>query len=179
MVRDAGLGWPILYLLILGTVCGWVSMMWQALFSAAVGDMSQFGMGPELQQYLPATDSAALRLAQALLLPAIVLILYFIAAGILHLMMMIVGGANQPFETTGRVWAYAWGSASIFQLLPICGGLIALVWGIVVAIIGLAEAHETSAGKSAAAVLLPIVLCCLCIVLAVAILGVGIAQLAS
>ena len=36
MIRDAGLGGPILYFLILGTIFGWVGMMWEAMFSAAL-----------------------------------------------------------------------------------------------------------------------------------------------
>ena len=181
MIRDAGLGGPILYFLILGTIFGWVGMMWEAMFSAALGDMgAAFGMGgSEMQQYMAAYDTPLFRVAQALFLPAFLLIFYFIIAAVLHLMMMIVGGANQPFETTARVLAYASGSTAIFQILPVCGGLIGLVWSLVVNIIGLAEAHETTMGRAVAAVLLPVFLCCLCIVLLSVVAGLGIAQLAG
>jgi hypothetical protein len=37
--------------------------------------------------------------------------------------------------------------------------LIGGIWGLVVVIIGLAEAHEISRGKAAAAVLIPVALC--------------------
>jgi hypothetical protein len=52
----------------------------------------------------------------------------------------------------------------VFQVVPFCGGLIGMVWSIVVQIIGLKEMHETGGGTATAAVLLPMVLCCcLCV----------------
>jgi hypothetical protein len=179
MIRDAGLGSPIIYLLILGTFFGWIGMMWEALFSAALGDMGgALGMGgAEMQQYMAAYDTPLFRFAQALFLPAMLLIFYFITAAVIHLMMMIVGGANQPFEATARVLAYTSGSTAIFQILPFCGGFIGLIWSLVVYIIGLAEAHETTMGRAAAAVLLPVLLCCLCIVFFAVLAGLGIASL--
>ena len=41
---------------------------------------------------------------------------------------MIVGGANQPFETTFRVLAFSQGSIGPLQMIPLCGGLISVVW---------------------------------------------------
>jgi len=48
----------------------------------------------------------------------------------------------------------------VLQLIPVCGGVIAAVWGIVVNCIGLARAHETDTGRAVLAVFLPIILCC-------------------
>jgi hypothetical protein len=45
-------------------------------------------------------------------------------------------------------------------MIPFCGGWIAMVWNIVVEIIGLARSHEIDTGKAALAVLLPIMVCC-------------------
>ena len=73
---------------------------------------------------------------------------------------MIVGGANQPFETTFRVLAFTQGSTGVLQLIPICGGVIAAVWGIVVNCIGLARAHETDTGRAVLAIFLPVIVCC-------------------
>jgi len=57
------------------------------------------------------------------------------------------------------VQAYA-SAAALWNIVPILGWMIALVWSIVVQVLGLASAHETSAGRSLAAVLMPLVLCC-------------------
>ena len=59
-----------------------------------------------------------------------------------------------------RVVAYSMGSTSLLQVIPVCGGVFAAVWAIVANIIGLAQTHEISTGKAAAAVLVPILVCC-------------------
>lgn len=173
MNRDNGLGSPLVYLLLLGTMSGWVSMVWGILLNQAMGaigfgggtlDLSQFGFqqNEALMAFLAGTFFQVL---YALVLPAIILVIFFIEAGVLHLMLLIVGGARQSFETTARVVAYTTGATALFQMVPFCGGLIGFVWSIVVLILGLAYAHETSTGRSVAAVLLPLALCCLCCVL--------------
>jgi hypothetical protein len=73
---------------------------------------------------------------------------------------MIVGGANKSFETTFRVLAFSQGSTGPLQIIPVCGGLIAGVWALVVNCIGLARAHETTTGRAVLAVLLPLIVCC-------------------
>src|SRR4029079_16985655 len=95
-----------------------------------------------------------------ILAPLAIVICLFIVAGIVHLFLMIVGGANQPFETTFRVLAFTQGSTGVLQLIPVCGGVIAAVWGIVVNCIGLARAHETDTGRAVLAVVVALVICC-------------------
>jgi hypothetical protein len=48
----------------------------------------------------------------------------------------------------------------LFCLVPVCGGLVTLIYLIVLATIGLARAHQTTTGKAVMAVLAPIILCC-------------------
>jgi len=95
-----------------------------------------------------------------LLSPVLIIVGMFIASGILHLCLMIVGGARRPFETTFRVVCFSSGSTSLLSMIPFCGGLIAMVWNIVLECIGLARAHEIDTGKAVLAVLLPIIVCC-------------------
>jgi hypothetical protein len=187
MAREGGLGNPLVFLLILATVFGWIKMVWAFLWSQAMGatllgsgamDFSQFGLeqDPAMMAFL---GSGLFQVIEALILPALVLVVFFIEAAIFHLMLLIMGGANQPFETTARVVAYTTGATAVFQVVPMCGGLISFVWAIIVIIIGLAHAHETSVGRAVAAVLLPLLLCCLCCVLVLIFLGVSMAQLAG
>jgi hypothetical protein len=91
----------------------------------------------------------------------IVVIGVFIGSGIVHLMLMLFGGQNYPFETTFRTLCYAHGSASPLGAIPFCGGLIAAIWGVYAAIVGLSQTQEISTGKAAAAVLIPGLVCCL------------------
>jgi hypothetical protein len=60
---------------------------------------------------------------------------------------------------TFRVVCYA-SSPEVFQIVPICGGLVGGVWGFAISVVGLREVHRTTTGKAAAAVLLPGLLCC-------------------
>lgn len=98
----------------------------------------------------------------------------FIGAAILHLFVLIVGAARTSasgFEGTFRVVAYS-STASIAQVIPFVGGLIALVWWIVIAIKGVQRMHRTTTGKAAAAVLLPMVAVAICVfIVMIAVVG--------
>ncbi len=84
----------------------------------------------------------------------------FIFAGLVHLSLLLIGSANKTFETTFRVIAFSQGSTAPLQLVPCCGGLIALVWFLVANCIGLARAQEIDTGRATLAVFLPIIVCC-------------------
>ena len=154
MKREGGFGEPIIYALIGGCVGGVVSFLFSLGFQSmglfanrqsTLGMMAGMGVG-----------SAAF----LILLPVMIVICLFIGAGIIHLCLILVGGAKQSFETTFRVIAFSQGSTGPLQMVPICGGLIACVWALVVNCIGLARAHETDTGRAALAVLLPLIVCC-------------------
>ena len=106
--------------------------------------------------------------------PVFVLIWVFVWSAILHLFLMLVGGAKTGFASTVRVVCYT-ATVQVLHVVPFCGWLIALVWAIVLNIIGLAIAHRTSQGKTAVAVLLPMVLCCVCVAILAAAFGAAIA----
>jgi DNA-directed RNA polymerase subunit RPC12/RpoP len=84
-----------------------------------------------------------------------------IRAAIIHVLLMIVGGARQSYETTFRVLSFSQGAIlwSLFIPIPIVNILIWMIWSIVLLIIGLSRSHEITAGKAALAVMLPIVIC--------------------
>ena len=88
--------------------------------------------------------------------PLLVVFGQFFGAGITHLCLVAVGGANHSFETTFRVSCYTSGSAAVFQLLPIVGPFLFRFWGFVVQVIGLAAAHETGILRVVLALVLPI-----------------------
>ena len=99
--------------------------------------------------------------AQLVTGPVWIVIGVFVAAGILHLLLMVVGAAPRDFEATFRVVAYSQ-AVSVVGLLPFCGGFIGFVWWVVVATLGLRTVHRTSTAQALIAVLLPIFLCCCC-----------------
>jgi hypothetical protein len=95
-----------------------------------------------------------------ILAPILVAVSMFIGAGIIHLCLMLVGGAKRSFETTFRVVCFASGSAQTLLIVPFCGGVISGIWGLIAECIGLARAHETETGRAVLAVLLPVIICC-------------------
>jgi len=96
--------------------------------------------------------------------PFLIIAGLFVWTGLLHLLLLLVRGAQNGFEATFRVVAYGYG-ANIFLAIPFCGGVLSILWTVVLAIIGLKEAHGTSGGKAGFAVLFPLVLCCAAAVL--------------
>jgi len=100
----------------------------------------------------------------------------FIWALIVHVCLAMVGGAAKGFATTLRVLCYAQ-TASIAVVIPLFGGLFQLVWSLVLQIVGLAQAHRTQGGRAAFAVLLPIVVCCGCLLAAIVVSGFAVGNL--
>ena len=104
--------------------------------------------------------STGMLIAFAIFMPALIALGSFVGAGILHLSLMICGGAKQPFETTFRTYCYVHGSAGILQVVPMCGAMVSGIWALVCLCIGLSKTHEISVGKAVLAVLLPTIVCC-------------------
>src|SRR5439155_11812440 len=172
MKREGGLGEPLIYALIGGCVGGVVSF----LFSLG---LQSIGFFADRQSTFAAMAGMGIGSAVFLvLLPLFIVIMLFIGAAIVHLCLMIVGGANKSFDTTFRVLAFSHGSTGPLQIIPVCGGLIAGVWALVVNCIGLARAHETTTGRAVLAVLLPLIVCCGAGILLVIMFG-GIAALSQ
>jgi hypothetical protein len=128
-----------------------------ALFSLG---FQSIGLFTDKNNSLAAMTGMGIGVGAIILVPLGIVIVLFIWSAIVHLCLMIVGGANQPFETTFRVVAFTQGSIGPLQIIPLCGGLISLVWAIVCYCIGLARAHETDTGRAVLAVLLPLIVCC-------------------
>jgi len=154
MKREGGLGEPLIYALIGGCLGGIVSL----LFSLGLQSVGFFA--DRHDTFAAMTGMGVGSAAFIVLVPLFIVIGLFIGSAIVHLCLMIVGGANQSFETTFRVIAFSQGSTGPLQMIPICGGLIAGVWALVCNCIGLARAHETDTGRAVLAVFLPLIVCC-------------------
>lgn len=76
---------------------------------------------------------------------------------VVHLLLLLFGGARHGAQTTLRVLCFAYGP-TVFSIVPILGGIVASVWVFVLSIIGLREAHQTDGWRAAVAVLLPLLL---------------------
>jgi hypothetical protein len=167
MSITADLGRPLLYAILLG----WVGIIAGQLYSIALR-----GVTANLLPFQSAEGLAmgtGVSIVVMVFAPVFVLLGIFIWSAIVHLFLMMVGGANSGFGATVRVMSYAT-TAQLAQIVPLCGGIIGAVWAIVLEIIGLAQAHRTTQGKAALAVLLPLVLCCVCIAILAVLFGAAI-----
>jgi hypothetical protein len=160
--RPSGIGSPLLYAVIVGWIGAAASGLYSALFQSLVGSsMAGFGENPELAAALGLAQSWGGFLAQVIFAPVFLTIGLFIAAGIFHVMLLILGGAERDFESTFSVVGYAQAPA-VLGIVPFCGSFVAAIWSLVLYIVGLSEAHGIGRGKAAAAVLLPLALVCCC-----------------
>jgi hypothetical protein len=153
MKREGGLGEPLLYAVIGGTFGG----VFAVTYNFALRSFTSVGDTHGAVAHLFGGIGWIFLL---ILTPLFVAIGMFVVSAILHVCLMIVGGAKQSFETTFRVVCFAEGSASPLLVIPFCGGLIVGIWKIVLYCIGLTHAHETDTGRVVIAVLLPLIICC-------------------
>jgi hypothetical protein len=94
--------------------------------------------------------------------PFVIALGLFLGSALLHLCCMLVGAlkdSRSGFEGTLRAVCYSEVS-SIAGIVPFVGGLVAVIWWIVLAVQGIQRLHRTTSGKAVAAVLIPAVVCC-------------------
>lgn len=157
MPVNGGLTDPLLFALIIGMTGFMFFYFWDILLHDGMRNF----MTPEMKAAAGQYRFQGIGLALlAFLAPFLIIIGLFISSGILHLFLMMVNGARAGFEATFRVVAYGYSANIFLVLIPVCGGLIAGVWSIVLTIIGLKEAHQITGGKAAVAVFLPFLVCC-------------------
>ncbi len=90
-----------------------------------------------------------------ILTPILALVVLFIAAGIIHLLVVLIARPmSTGFETTFRAIAYA-NVTALVSWVPILGALVGTLWYVVLSVFGVREGHATSTGKAALIVLIP------------------------
>jgi hypothetical protein len=156
MPVTGGLTDPLLFALIIGMIGLMFSYLWDILLH----DSLQNFMTPEMRA---ATGRAAMPggspVFAAIITPFLLILWLFVVSGMLHLFLLLVRGAKAGFEATFRVVGYSV-SLFLFLVIPFCGMFITALWAMMAVIIGLREAHETTGGKAAFAVLFPVIFCC-------------------
>ena len=160
---------PYLFALICGYVGGIAGAVYSTLFS--------FGMA----SFMPSSMRGMGLFSGTSIVMTLIITPFTVAIGLLigtllfHLLLSIFGGASQGIEATYRTIAYAY-TSSLAGVIPFLGGLIQFFWVLFLMIVGLREVHKTTTGKAAAAVLIPVLVCAACALVAVGILGVAIFQ---
>ncbi len=154
MGRTGGLGAPLFYYVILGSVAGMAAIFYQAVWQS-VGTTESLGSEAMLASWM---SSPVIIGASIVILPLYVVFEAFFSSLLTHGALLLVGGARRPFQATFRVVSYAGGSSYVLQLLPLIGVLAAIAGNLVLKVIGLAVVHEISRTRAAVAVLLPALL---------------------
>jgi len=148
--------------LLFGTAVCWLSIALQSvLFRLIPTPMLPGFLGRRFETLAQFRGGGALAV-RLIVAPFVIAIALFIGAAILHLCCMLVGAlenSRSGFEGSLRAVCYSEVS-SLASVIPVVGGLIAVVWWIVLALQGVERLHRTTSGKAAAAVLIPVVVCC-------------------
>jgi len=176
MRTEGGLGDPLLF----GVIGGSIGIIIWTLFSALIhslGFAAALSQNNSLDPMLGAGLGGAMLILRLILAPIFIAICLFVWSALVHVFLMMTGGANKTFETSFRALSFAYGATALFAIVPCCGGLIALIWGLVADCIAISRSHETDIGRAVLAVLLPIVICCGGIFIVALMFGVGIGAL--
>jgi hypothetical protein len=158
MRRTGGVANPLMFFVI-GMVISQIANAIYATVYSAVVLASRGGPFP----FEALVIVAAVQLVGGLIgVVVFVPILAFIIAGIYHVLLAMIGGANAGYEATLRCVCFTYGSTAVLNAIPVIGPIIGFFYGIVVLIQAFSQAHETSGSKASFAVLvvlLPILLC--------------------
>ncbi len=168
---------PIAYFVIWALLGACISQLWSFVFFDTFVGIARSLAGSQFEQFAPfLKQPGPIQLALGLVItPLIALIVLFVWSAIVHLMLTLLGGANSGFATTLRVMCYAQ-TTQLAVVLPGIGGLIGFVWRLILEVVGLAQAHKTEGWKAALAIVLPLLLCCVCIAIGAVAFGAVVAQ---
>lgn len=164
---DGGISKPFWFNLIFAGLGNVVLFLVLSLFQASMTSLS-----PELRgaSGMPAGVAGVMFVFQLVWSFVGVAIGTFIQSGIIHVSLMICGGARRPYEATYRALAYGAGSVALLNLIPVLGSIAAVPWSLVVTCIGLSRTHETDLWRAVLAVFLLPIVCC---VLALIVMGIA------
>lgn len=176
MRTEGGFGDPLLF----GVIGGSIGLIISTLLSAMVhslGWAAALSQQGSLDNLLGAGVGGAMLIFRLIITPLVIAAALFIWSALVHVFLMMAGGANKTFETSFRALSFAYGATSLLAIVPCCGWFIALIWGLIADCIGISRSHETDIGRAVIAVLLPLVICCGGAVVLSLMLGVGIGAL--
>lgn len=137
---------PLLYFLIVAVLSALFTLWWQtvgALPSEVLGLLGAAGPSPRW---------AAVGFFLAPFRALLALLVYGAAV---HVLSLLLAPRRRGFGATLRALCYA-GGPWVLTAVPWLGGLIGGVWSVVLAVVGVREAHRTTTGRAAAMVLIPV-----------------------
>ncbi len=170
-VRDGdSVGRPLVYAIVMAYVGFAAGLLWfalQAVPAAMLGALAERAGEAGPGGMLAGVSLLVIALGGLLAIPLLTAIWLALATLVVHLFLLLFGGAKRGLVATFRVLAYA-STAQLAAIVPFCGGILQAIWALVLDVIGLSRVHETTELRAAAALLAPLVACCLCFVAAMA-----------
>jgi hypothetical protein len=155
MTTTGGYSKPLVFYTLMAWFSGIASVGYQAV--AGMVNPTIFG---EIGKNLSTMTIVIIACAVALILPIFLIFGSFFSAAMFHLSLLVVGGANKPFEVTYRAFAYATGALAVLQFIPLCGGYLSSLAGLFYMVIALREAQQTETWRIVLGSLILFLVCC-------------------
>jgi hypothetical protein len=143
-------GSPILYAILVGVPAALASIFWQFVV-ASLGIFSGGDTGEALFSLSTSIIAAALS-------PIVIPIALLVTTAVIHVFLVLFGGAKEGFLATFRVLCYA-SAPELIQLVPFCG-IVSGIWWVVITGIGLKVVHGTTYPRAFGAIIMPLLVCC-------------------
>jgi hypothetical protein len=168
---------PLAYFVAWALIGACISQIWSFLLFDSILGVVRTLAGSQFEKFAPLIHRpGSLQLVFGLVItPLVALIVLFVWSALVHIVLSLLGGANRGFTATLRVMCYAQ-TTQLAVLLPGVGGLIAVVWRLILEAAGLSLAHKTEGWKAALAIVLPLLMCCVCAVAGIAAFGAALGQ---
>jgi hypothetical protein len=156
--------------LLFNMIGGWIGLIALGIYGYLTArlhpaDLSGFHLPPGFPSNTPAGQQM-IALAELKMLivmgPIFATVAALFCSLMVHLFLMLAGGANNAFHVTLRVFCFCSGSTMLVLLVPFCGSPMALAWLVACCIAGLAAAHKTTTGRAVVAMVLFVVACFAC-----------------
>jgi hypothetical protein len=161
--RTGDFAGPLIFAVLLGWIGAIFGQLWNLVMQGSMMSMMPAEFQDQMGLYMMGGGGSLLM--TMVLAPIFCVIGLFIGTAIMHVCLMVVGGlsaSQSGFEGTFRVLSYS-SVAQLANVIPLLGGLVGLVWTIVLFVMGSVRLHSTTQGKALAAALIPVILCCVCI----------------
>ena len=142
--RGTSLVRPVFYFLLVSVLGAFFHLIWQAyLYTPLTGEGAAYGGGLYVVQFFAT--------------PFVVLVGLGLQTLVLHLFVLMLAPQHRGIGSTTRLICYASGPA-VLSAVPVLGPLAALIWSLVVEVVGIREVHRTTTGRAVVVALAPAVL---------------------
>jgi hypothetical protein len=157
-----GIGRPLLYGSILSFVGNFFTAVYQFFSRSIMESLPTHGPTHDWMSSAWSIPPFAQMLGTILVSPFVIPLAILFAAALVHLFLLILGGASGGYANTVKAECYS--EAPLFlAVVPLCGSIVGGLWALVLLVIGLTVVHRISTGKAIVALIFPFLLCCACL----------------